>query len=440
MHPTASSHRPAPEPPTPPRRGPFGRSARLVRAAVAGTVTTALLLLAGPATAAPLTAPAPAPVAPAAAAFPGAPELLLGQSTSAALDDYNTFAQNADGASVYYELRKGDWVGPAHRDFAQQQAAQGKTIQVGISWKDNPPGFTGGDENAKAARSRAVTAEIAAGQHTAQLDRLLAFANAYPRAKFKLRLDYEVSSFYHCTDASCSSYKNAFNRLANYLDSRSTARNLSHVFHPVRGEFEQMYPGDAAVDWMGVSIFAHELCLPIYDRGYLYNGTPPQNYDVGATQCRNAYIGTDSHGNPAAVWRNFDHDGNVLKLVKFARDHGKPVVLSEAGMMNFTADNGSTAGLEQARGDLWMRRLFSLMNYRGPIPNLPGEHDLRGVIKSVVYINLDFRYGWDGIDDGSFDFPVDSTWFVDGRLSRYGAAKATFCQGLAANGFTARCR
>ncbi|MFC8583806.1 hypothetical protein ACFUGD_04465 [Streptomyces sp. NPDC057217] len=47
---------------------------------------------------------------------------------------------------------------------------------------------------------------------------------------------------------------------------------------------------------------------------------------------------------------------------------------------------------------------------------------------------------WDGIDDGTFDFPPDTTWFVDGRLSRYGAARASFCRGLAANGFTARCR
>ncbi|MFE5258637.1 glycoside hydrolase family 26 protein [Streptomyces coelicoflavus] len=370
----------------------------------------------------------------------GPPELLLGQSTRGAWDDFNTFGQDADGGSVYYELRSGDWVNAAHREYATLLANQGKTVQVGISWKDNPPGFEGGDENAKAARSRAVTAEIAAGGHTASLDRLLAFTNAHPQARFKLRLDYEVSSFYHCTDASCSSYKNAFNRLAGYLDSRSTTHNLEYVFHPVRGEFETMYPGDAAVDWMGVSIFAHELCLPIYDRGYLYNGTPPQNYDVGTKQCRNAYIGTDSNGNPAAVWRNFDHDANVLKLVKFAKDHGKPVVLSEAGMMNFTADGTSTDGREQQLGDLWVKRLFSLMNYQGPIPNLPGTHDLRGVIRSIAYINLDFRYGWDGIDDGSFDFAPNTTWFVDGKLSRYGPAKTSFCQGLTANGFTARCR
>ncbi|MFG2925834.1 hypothetical protein ACGFYA_30555 [Streptomyces sp. NPDC048305] len=417
------------------RRRPF----RTVLRSLATTALAGLLVWPGADTAQADSTP-PAGTTPRAAAAGAAPELLLGQSTRAAWDDFNSFGQNADGGSVYYELRSGNWVNDAHRDYATLLAGQGKTVQIGISWKDNPPGFEGGDENAKAARSRAVTAEIAAGGHTAALDRLLAFTNAHPTARFKLRLDYEVSSFYHCTDASCSSYKNAFNRLAGYLDGKSTAHNLEYVFHPVRGEFEAMYPGNSAVDWMGVSVFAHELCLPIHDRGYLYNGTPPQNYDTGTSQCRNAYIGTDQAGNPAAVWRNFDHDANVLKLVKFAKDHGKPVVLSEAGMMNFTADGTTTDGLEQTRGDLWVKRLFSLMNYQGPIPNLAGQYDLRGVIRSVVYIDLDFRYGWDGIDDGSFDFPPDTTWFVDGRLSRYTAARASFCQGLAANGFTARCR
>ncbi|MFE0677123.1 hypothetical protein [Streptomyces sp. NPDC058867] len=108
--------------------------------------------------------------------------------------------------------------------------------------------------------------------------------------------------------------------------------------------------------------------------------------------------------------------------------------------MNFTADGATTDGLEQRLGDLWVKRLFSLIDYRGPIPNLPGEHDLSGVIRSAAYINLDFRYGWDGIDDGTFDFPPDTTWFVDGRLSRCGAAKASFCSGPAAGGFAARCR
>ncbi|WP_282204424.1 hypothetical protein [Kitasatospora fiedleri] len=127
-------------------------------------------------------------------------------------------------------------------------------------------------------------------------------------------------------------------------------------------------------------------------------------------------------------------------MMKFARDHGKTMIVSEGGMMNFTADNGATDGLEQARGALWVQRLFGLLDYRGPIPNQPGTYDLSRVITAVTYIDLDFRYGWDAVPDGTFDFPPDSTWFVDGRISRYGAARTAFCQGLAGTGFTTRCR
>ena len=107
--------------------------------------------------------------------------------------------------------------------------------------------------------------------------------------------------------------------------------------------------------------------------------------------------------------------------------------------MNFTDNGGDTRGLETTRGDLWVRRLFGLLNYAGPIPNQPGTYDLSNVITAVTYIDLDFRYGWDGIADGSFDFPVNSTWFVDGRLSQYPAAKASFCRGLIDRSFSTPC-
>ncbi|GAA1373416.1 ricin-type beta-trefoil lectin domain protein [Catellatospora chokoriensis] len=365
--------------------------------------------------------------------------LFIGQSTQASWNDYTSFAQPPAGGSVYYEVKSGTWVNNGHRDHATWLAQQGKMIQVGVSWKDNPPGFSGGDENAKAARSRAVTQEIANGQHAAQFTNLINFMNAYPQAKFFLRLDYEVSSFYHCTDASCASYRNAFARLRGLIDAGTAPDNVTYVFHPVRGEYEQLYPGDAVTDWVGVSVFAHELCLPIYDNGYLYNGTPPQNYDTAALQCRNAYLGKDGNGNDTAIWRNWDHDGNVLKMMKFAKDHGKPMIVSESGMMNFTDNGGDTAGLEAARGETWVRRLFSLMDYVGPLPNTSGTYDLSNVIKAATYIDLDFRYGWDGVDDGSFDFPVNSTWFVDGRLSRYTGAKNAFCAGLTDRAFTTTC-
>ncbi|MGI5472300.1 hypothetical protein [Streptomyces sp. CA-132043] len=366
--------------------------------------------------------------------------LLIGQSSRAAWNDYTSFAQAPAGGSVYYELSSGTWVNPAHADYAAFLAGRNRTVQVGISWKDNPPGFPGGDENAKAARSRAVTQELADGKYADRFATLIDFIDAHPGATFLLRLDYEVSSYYHCTDASCSSYKKAFARIRSLIDAGTHQNNIQYVFHPVRGEYEKLYPGDGPVDRIGVSVFAHELCLPIHDLGgYLYNGTPPDNYDTTALQCRNAYIGTDQNGNPAAVWKNWDYDANVLKMMKFAKDHGKKMIVSESGMMNFTEDGADTSGLEPVRGNLWTQRLFGLLDYSGPIPNMAGTYDLSDVITTVTYINLDFRYGWDGEDDGSFDFPPDSTWFADGRLSRYADARNTFCRGLATAGFSTTC-
>lgn len=130
----------------------------------------------------------------------------------------------------------------------------------------------------------------------------------------------------------------------------------------------------------------------------------------------------DGWGNPAAVRKNWDYDGNVL------------------GMMNFTTDNGATDGLEQTRGAQGMQRLFGLLDYSGPIPDQSGTYDLSQVITAVTCIDLDFRYGWDAVPDGTFDFRPDSTWFVDGRISRCTTARTALCQGLAANGFTTQCR
>ncbi len=43
--------------------------------------------------------------------------------------------------------------------------------------------------------------------------------------------------------------------------------------------------------------------------GYLYDGNLPPSYDTAALpQCRDASIGIDARGNPAAVWRSRAED------------------------------------------------------------------------------------------------------------------------------------
>ncbi len=261
--------------------------------------------------------------------------LFIGQSTQVSWNDYTSFAVAPAGGSVYHEVKSGTWVNNGHRDHATALAQQGRMIQVGVGWKDNPPGFPGGDENAKAAHSRAVTQEIADGRHAAQFTNLINFMNAYPQAKFFLRLDYEVSTFCHCTDASCASYKNAFTRLRSLINGAKAHDNVTYVLHPVRGEYEQLYPGDAAVDWIGVSVFAHELCMPIFDGGCHYNGTPPQNYDTGALQCRNAYIGKDANGAPRWTERQRQHrnqqSGKCLDADGWGTANGTQMIIWTCG-------------------------------------------------------------------------------------------------------------
>ncbi|MFI6033301.1 hypothetical protein ACIBBD_03790 [Streptomyces sp. NPDC051315] len=54
-------------------------------------------------------------------------------------------------------------------------------------------------------------------------------------------------------------------------------------------------------------------------------------------------------------------------------------------------------------------------------------------------IGLDFRYGWDGIADGTSDLPPNPTWFAEGRLSRHTDPRTAFCRGLTARGFSTGC-
>ncbi len=371
---------------------------------------------------------------------------LVGQSNRAAWDNWNTIGQEANGGSVYYELKAaafntGRGSVPIHQGFADLVTSKsGKFLQVGVSWKDNPPGWNG-DNAAKEQASKNATQALANGSYLNLFDNLINYINSKQGTKFLLRLDYEVSSAFHCTDASCNSYKGAFNSIAAYIRGRVAAGNVAFVYHPVRGEFAQLYPGDANVDWIGLSVFNHELCMPIYNQtSSLYNGTPGSGFDVASNQCK-GYILQTVNGNLNAAPQSFNYDMNVLEMVKFSKDHGKPMIYSESSPMNFVAGQNGDGTDSDALSATWANRYFGLMNYNGPLPNRAGSFDLSGVIKAVVYMNLDLRYGWDGYygqTDG-FAFPYDDMWFNNVQLPLYASYKTAFCNGLSAQGFLAQC-
>lgn len=388
-----------------------------------------------------------ASAAPAASFAPANGKLfLVGQSNRAAWDNWTTIGQEPNGGSVYYELKTaafntGKNAVPIHKTFADLVTSKSnKFLQVGISWKDNPPGWNG-DNAVKEQASKNATQALANGTYLNLFDNLINYINSRQGTKFLLRLDYEVSSAFHCTDASCNSYKGAFNSIAAYIRGRLAANNVAFVYHPVRGEFAQLYPGDANVDWIGLSVFNHELCMPIYHvNSTLYNGTPGSGFDVANNKCK-GYILQTVNGNTNAAPYSFDHDMNVLEMVKFSKDHGKPMIYSESSPMNFVAGQNGNGTDSDSLAATWANRYFSLMNYNGPLANRTGTYDLRGVVKAIVYMNLDLRYGWDGYygqTDG-FAFPFDDMWFNNVQLPLYSGYKTAFCNGLSSQGFLAQC-
>ncbi|MEW2522847.1 hypothetical protein [Actinacidiphila alni] len=86
---------------------------------------------------------------PAARADSGAPRaLLVGQSNTGAWNDLAAATgASAQGGSVYYGVRDGGFSGACgsgcESDYADFLASRGKEIEVGVSWKDNPPGWDG---------------------------------------------------------------------------------------------------------------------------------------------------------------------------------------------------------------------------------------------------------------------------------------------------------
>ena len=92
----------------------------------------------------------------------------------------------------------------------------------------------------------------------------------YPKVKYLVRPDYEVSSNLHAnTNPSRfdpatidkTAYPKAFKHVRQIL--KAGCPNMQFVYHAVRGEGPQLYPGDDAVDFVGFSIFNNDVCMPM---------------------------------------------------------------------------------------------------------------------------------------------------------------------------------
>lgn len=411
--------------------------------------TTALLAALLLSLVAAVTAAAP----PARASDPAPRALLVGQSNTGAWNDLTT-ATGADpqGGSVYYSVRDGGFSGACgtgcQTDYASFLADRGKQVEVGVSWKDDPPGWNG-DNATKETASQQATAAIAAGAYDRQFTALSAFIAAHPSATFLIRVDYEVSSPFFCTGGTdCTPYKNAFRHVAGLVRAQSGAgTRVQFVYHPVRGEFDKLYPGDDTVDWVGVSVFDNDLCQPYRENGTTYwNGTE----DTAARTC-SGYYDDYVGGNLNAVPHGYPVDLNILRMMWWARTHHKPMLVAESGVQRMSDQLASDGTQSDADYTAFMRRLHALVTYRGPLPNgvVDGApthftgtgHDLSDVVRAVTYIDVDWRYGFDGRTSpgAPIALPPSSGWYVNSLISRYPQGRAAFCAMLAGDGFATTC-
>ncbi|KAL9045580.1 MAG: hypothetical protein Q9214_001397 [Letrouitia sp. 1 TL-2023] len=102
--------------------------------------------------------------------------------------------------------------------------------------------------------------DIASGKFDRQLQSLAGDLARYPQVKYLVRPDYEVSGNLHAnTDLGSfnpatfdyTAYPKAFAHIREILNSKNT--NIQYIFHAVRGDAQNLYPGDDAVDFVGTS-------------------------------------------------------------------------------------------------------------------------------------------------------------------------------------------
>ena len=172
-----------------------------------------------------------------------------------------------------------------------------------------------------------------------------------------LRVGAEMNLWGDCDPAT---YIQAFRKVAQAAEQYP---NIQMVFSP--GEvsnrnvtIEQYYPGDEYVDWIGSSSYHNTN----------YSGQVPVYDFTAGTYGNDAYFG----------WGLYDSDPVVMlrPLVRFAEEHGKPVMISECG---FSYRNTSTGADQTDYAVDQMNKFYSYVNMIYP------------QVKAVFYFNRDMK-------------------------------------------------
>jgi hypothetical protein len=319
--------------------------------------------------------------------------LLIGQSGARAFDDYVVATKSTPaGGSVYGELYTGKLNNDAQAQAvaALEKLPAGAYVELGLSWKDAMAarGYINIDPNDGKPddyRTVGVEEQIVQGAFDQQIDAFVTFFKSHPTITFLLRVDYEVSTNFHCNvdhtkwnfdTKDCHFYVDAFRYVAKRVREIGQVQNVQLVYHPVRGQASLLYPGDETVDWVGFSVFNNDLCLPVRNGEQVVNGCTGGSVDPG-----------------------------LANDIAWAEARGKRVIVAESSVQHDTDSDAASF-------NTYLDRLFGLL----------GAH--RG-IRGLVYINIDWRNNW--IPGEAWTGPFDA----DSRVQRYPETLARWCRELA---------
>ena len=320
-------------------------------------------------------------LAPLAVLADGKTYLIIGQTFRGEFQSYVNGVGKAPAGSSHYggiysgNIDQGDdgnnqaflnWIG---------QTYPNAVVEVGISIKDNPVAGGYGSLDTTPNCIHKALVDISTGKWDAKIDKLASTFKSFPRIKFLIRIDYEVSMGMHAnksttpwgdilnkyasqginiledpskaSEIDLSAYKSAFNHMANRIRNTDGVRNAEFVYHPVRGfgDCRHLYPGDQFVDWIGLSVFNNDVSMDCLEA----NGAITKN-------------GTGTL------------DDNIKKCLDWAKGR-KPIMICESAFQ--TPSAGQTAATFKD----YLVRVFSLID----------AYD----VKAFVYINSDWKsHNW----------------------------------------------
>lgn len=183
-----------------------------------------------------------------------------------------------------------------------------------------------------------------------------------------LRAGAEMNNWAECDPAT---FIQAFQKIAT---AARRYDNIQMVFSPDNINNRTVtaadyYPGDAYVDWVGMSVY--------HRTNYAGYGNQPSEYSMGNnTYGNNAYYGQGIY--------DYDPLVSIQHIVELARAHGKPVMISECG---FAYWNGSQDTTNYAVDQL--TKFYSYVNMLYP------------EVKAVFYFDIPrevetYHYGLNG--------------------------------------------